>query len=141
MKSSVDELKENLRKADENRKSKESTISSLQEEVSRLQKSVETSSETSKNELQKLSEELERSKEQEKVLRSELEVCVSSVVEKWNFVILWESLLIANAGPTHTLPPPPQKKMWGQGPPASDAPVLHKRVCVRQCPCQSLCQC
>ena len=106
MKSSVDELKENLRKADENSKSKESTISSLQEEVSRLEKSAETSSETSKNELQKLSEELERSKEQEKVLRSELEVCVSPVVEKWNFVILWESLLIANVGPTHTLPPP-----------------------------------
>ena len=74
MNSSVDELKEQLRKADEESKLKDSKISSLQDEVSKLQKSAESSSETSKNELKKLSEELERSKEQEKALRSELEV-------------------------------------------------------------------
>ena len=71
--SSVDALKGNVRKAEEESKAKDSRISSLQEDVSKLQGSVESSAESSKKALKKLSEELENSKGQEKDLRAQLE--------------------------------------------------------------------
>lgn len=67
-------MEENLRKADEESRSKDSKISFLEEEMLKLKKSAEAAGETSRNELKQLSEELDRSKEQEKALRTELEV-------------------------------------------------------------------
>ena len=70
---SVTGLKEDIRKASDESKSKDTKINSLQLELSTLKKAAAKSSVDSKNELKKLSDEVERYKDEKKSLEKELE--------------------------------------------------------------------
>ena len=66
-------MKENVRKAEEDSKTKDSKITAVEEELSELRETAASADDTSKDELKKLSDQLHNSMEQEKALRSELE--------------------------------------------------------------------